>query len=93
MDAFKLDRIGRRPRSPHVSQPAPYESALQRTPELPESLRLFARVEGLIGEEDALLRIPAAERTRAQNDRLRALGAELDRVFERLRARKSATAG
>ena len=67
MDAFKLDRIGRRPRSPHVSQPAPYESAL--------------------------LRIPAAERTRAQNDRLRALGAELDRVFERLRARKSATAG
>jgi Protein of unknown function (DUF2630) len=53
-------------------------------------MRVFARVEGLIGQEDALLRIPAAERTREQSERLQALGAELDRVFERLRARVTA---
>jgi hypothetical protein len=71
-----------------VSQPAPYESELQRTPELPESMRVLARIEDLLGQEDALLRIPAAERTRDQHDRLRAIGAELDRVVEKLRSRE-----
>jgi hypothetical protein len=54
--------------------------------ELPED-GLFARIEGLVGQEDALLRIPARERTEEQHDRLHSIGAELDRVFERLRER------
>jgi hypothetical protein len=70
-----------------MSQPAPYEPALARSPELPEKLRVFARIEDLVGQEDALLRIPAAERTREQHDLLQAIGAELDRVAEKLRAR------
>jgi hypothetical protein len=48
---------------------------------------LFSRVEGLIGEEHALLAIPAQERSEAQHRRLRDIGAELDRVFDRLRER------
>ena len=54
--------------------------------ELPED-GLFARIEGLVGQEDALLRIPARERTEEHRDRLRSIGAELDRVFEKLRER------
>jgi hypothetical protein len=50
-------------------------------------LGLFARIEGLVGEEKALLEIPARERTRQQRDRLRDVGAELDRIWESLRAR------
>jgi hypothetical protein len=53
----------------------------------PPGASLFARIEGLIGEEHALLTIPARERTRAQHDRLRALGEELDRIWETLRDR------
>jgi hypothetical protein len=48
---------------------------------------LFARIEGLVGEELALLRIPALERTEEQHSRLKSIGAELDRVFEKLRER------
>jgi hypothetical protein len=47
----------------------------------------FARVERLIGEEKALLEIPAAERTAEQHDRLRTIGQELDRLWDRLRER------
>jgi hypothetical protein len=50
-------------------------------------LTLFARVEGLVGEEHALLRIPALERSQEQHDRLRSIGDELDRAFEKLRER------
>jgi hypothetical protein len=55
-------------------------------PEAPE-LGLFARIEDLCGEEDALLKIPAKERSREHESRLREIGAELDRVWERLRDR------
>jgi hypothetical protein len=55
-------------------------------PEAPE-LGLFARVEGLCGEEDALLKIPARERSREHESRLREIAAELDRVWEKLRER------
>jgi hypothetical protein len=48
---------------------------------------LFARIEGLVGEEAALLRIPAEERSRRQGERLRSIADELDRVFESLRDR------
>jgi hypothetical protein len=50
-------------------------------------MRIFSRIEDLIGQERALLRVPDRERTREQRDRLHAIGVELDRVFERLRAR------
>jgi hypothetical protein len=56
-------------------------------PSLPEDLRLFARLEGLVGQEHALLSIPAHERTSDQHDRLRAITAELDRLWERLQER------
>ena len=55
--------------------------------DVPADLGLFARVEGLVGEEKALLEIPARERSRRQQDRLREVGAELDRIWEALRAR------
>jgi hypothetical protein len=50
-------------------------------------LELFARVEGLVGEEAALLAIPHEDRSEHQHNRLKAIGEELDRVFERLRER------
>jgi hypothetical protein len=75
-----------------MTQPAEFESALQRAPELPEPMRIFSRIEDLIGQERALLHVPDRERTREQRDRLRAIGVELDRVFERLRER-AASAG
>jgi hypothetical protein len=53
----------------------------------PSDMTLAARIEGLAGEELALLAIPAKERSRAQHDRLRAIGDELDRAFEALKER------
>ena len=50
-------------------------------------MRIFSRIEDLIGQERALLHVPDRERTREQRDRLQAIGVELDRVFERLRER------
>jgi hypothetical protein len=53
----------------------------------PADLKLFARIEGLVGEEAALLTIPARERGQHQHDRLREITAELDRIWEKLRER------
>jgi hypothetical protein len=53
--------------------------------DVPADLSLFARVEGLVGEEKALLEIPRP--SRQQRDRLREVGAELDHIWEALRAR------
>jgi hypothetical protein len=50
-------------------------------------LELFARIEGLRGQETALLAIPARERTRHQREALAAIGEELDRAAEVLRER------
>lgn len=55
--------------------------------DVPADLGLFARVEGLVGEERALLEIPARERSQQQRDRLRDVSAELDRIWESMRAR------
>jgi hypothetical protein len=52
-----------------------------------DGLALFARLEGLMGEERALLSIPRHERTREHADRLRVVSEELDRIWDRLRAR------
>jgi hypothetical protein len=54
--------------------------------EFPEQ-GLFAHIEGLLGEEDALLRIPAEERSDEHHQRLGSIARELDRVFERLHER------
>ena len=48
---------------------------------------LFARIEELIGEEHALLLIPAAERRRREHERLREIEDQLDRIWEKLRER------
>jgi hypothetical protein len=67
------------------------EARPPRTPDdlapLPEGLRLFAHIERLCGEEEALLAIPARDRSRQQHDRLRAIAEELDHAWERLRER------
>ena len=54
---------------------------------IPDELKLFARIEGLVGEEAALLAIPRKERRREERERLRAISGELDRIFEALRER------
>jgi hypothetical protein len=69
---------------PAADRPPPVTTDL--APEQPE-LELFARIEGLCGEEAALLAIPAHERTRHQHDRLNEITAELDRIWEKLRER------
>jgi hypothetical protein len=53
----------------------------------PEGIELFARVEDLVGQEDALLTIPAKARSDEQHTRLAEIGRELDRIFEKLRDR------
>jgi hypothetical protein len=50
-------------------------------------MELFARIEDLVGEEHALLLMPAAERSEGQRDRLRSIGRELDRIFDKLKDR------
>ena len=57
--------------------------------EVPADIAPFARIEGLVGEERALLEIPARERTQRQKDRLHHVGIELDRIFDLLRARSA----
>lgn len=54
---------------------------------IPPELELFARIEGLVGEEAALLAVPRDRRDREQHERLRAVSTELDRIWERLRER------
>lgn len=56
-------------------------------------LHLYEHIEGLCGQEEALLRIPAAEREAHHHERLRDLEQELDRAFERLRHRHERRGG
>jgi hypothetical protein len=67
---------------PHARE----QIAPERAPGSPDT-GLFARIEGLLGEEQALLRIPAKERSPHERSRLREIGAELDRAFESLSRR------
>jgi hypothetical protein len=50
-------------------------------------LELYARVEDLAGQEQALLEIPHGQRTDEQHRLIAAIGAELDRVAARLHER------
>jgi hypothetical protein len=61
--------------------------SIDKLPALPEDLELYARVEGLMEAERALLDIPRSNRTDQQHRLLGAISAELDRVFEKLRLR------
>ena len=71
--------------------PSDLHAELERRPEdygpMPSDVETFARIEGLAGEEDALLRIPADQRTGEQHERLHHITTELDRIFEHLRER------
>jgi hypothetical protein len=53
----------------------------------PPGLEEFARTEGLVGEEDALLRVPPEQRDEKTERRLKEVSAELDRMWEHLRQR------
>ena len=73
-----------------MAQPSEIEAlarAAADEPELPEELETFARIEGLIGQEHALLLIPAAKRTDRERRLLQAVTAELDRIVEKLKER------
>lgn len=70
--------------------PADHEAlarAAADEPALPEELETFARIEGLMGQEHALLLIPAAKRTDRERRLLKAVSAELDRIVEKLKER------
>jgi hypothetical protein len=54
---------------------------------IPSELELFARIEGLVGEEAALLAVPLQQRRQEQRERLHAIGEELDRIWEKLSER------
>jgi hypothetical protein len=73
--------------------PAPLPKGRDELAPEPAWLGDYARIEGLIGEEDALLRIPAHERSEAQKERLRSIGDELDRMWDALRRRAERLAG
>jgi hypothetical protein len=73
-----------------MAQPGDIEAlarAAADEPELPEELKAFARIEGLIGQEHALLLVPAAKRTDRERRLLKAVTAELDRIVEKLKER------
>jgi hypothetical protein len=54
---------------------------------IPSGLEEYARLEGLVGEEDLLLEEAEEEHAHEQRERLHAISKELDRVWEVLRDR------
>jgi hypothetical protein len=59
----------------------------------PTDATYFSQIEDLVGEEAALLAIPAHQREPHHHERLQTIAADLDRIFEKLheRARRLAT--
>ncbi|MEO6857945.1 MAG: DUF2630 family protein [Solirubrobacteraceae bacterium] len=55
--------------------------------QIPSGVEAFAHIEGLAGEEQALLAVPHEQRKQEQHERLRVLSAELDHIWETLRQR------
>jgi hypothetical protein len=74
-----------------MSTPELFEESLERglkdLGHVPAGVHFFAHIEGLTGEEDALLKVPPHERTPEQHARLHAISHELDRLYEHLAAR------
>lgn len=70
------------PSVPHRFAPVDEE-----LPPISSDLKYFARIEDLIGEEAALLLIPAKGRNKHQRERLITIAAELDKLWDRLRER------
>jgi hypothetical protein len=72
---------------------APFPGAEERrrledvAPPLDEGISLFAQIEGLVGEERALLAIPRHKRSKSDSTRLREIAETLDRIFDKLRER------
>jgi hypothetical protein len=54
---------------------------------LPDDLRVWSRIEHLLGEERRLLAIAHEQRSPHEHERLRSIGHELDQVWEALRER------
>ena len=54
---------------------------------IPRDLEVYARVEGLVGEEDELLEGAEGSRKVEHRERLHAITQELDRAWETLRRR------
>ena len=72
---------------PHPIFEEALAETLQEGAALPDDLRLFARLENLIGQERALLAIPQGKRTAGQHRLLGEITAELDRLAEKLHER------
>ena len=70
-----------------LAQPSDIEALARADDELPEELEAFARIEGLMGQEHALLSVPEAKRTDRERRLLGAVTAELDRIVEKLKER------
>ena len=66
--------------------PEPPLATALSTPD-PNDVTYLSRIEDLVGEEAALLAIPADQRDQTQRDRLRTIATDLDRIFETLRRR------
>ena len=81
------------PRLTHLHPWAPPWRTPKSFSELPEELELFARIEGLVGEEAVLLATAPEQRKDHERERLRAIAEELDRIWERLRERAEWLAG
>ena len=59
---------------------------------LPEGISMFRQVERVVGEEYALVALPTHERSEGQHGRLRRLGEQPHRIWEKLRERAEARA-
>lgn len=54
---------------------------------IPRGLEVYAHIEGLVGEENELLKEAEEGRNEEHRERLHAIGEELDRAWETLRRR------
>jgi hypothetical protein len=63
------------------------ELARARATADPTDATYFSHIEGLVGEEAALLAIPAHEREPHHHERLHTIATDLDRIFEKLHER------
>jgi hypothetical protein len=69
------------------SDPRLARAAAGHDPPMPAGIKAYAHVEGLLGEEAALLAVAKEERHEEHERRLREVTEELDRIWEHLRER------